>query len=150
MISSLIISLTLTLILELLLSYVLGVRNVNDLKIIVFANIFTNPIVVFLGNIILIMNNMLVFYITLFILEMGAIIIEALLYSRYLKKINSIRLSIYNNLFSFLVGLILIILRGEFYEEKDLYYFNFVECNTFRNVNCVCRYVVSWSSSEIL
>ena len=111
MIASLTISLILTLILELSLSYILGIRKLNDLKIVVFVNIFTNPIVVFLSNIILIMNNMLVYYITVFILEMGAIIIEALLYNRYLKKINPIQLSIYNNLFSFFVGLILVMLR---------------------------------------
>lgn len=111
MITSLIISLILTLILELSLSYILGIRKVNDLKIVVFVNIFTNPIVVFLSNIILLMNNMLVYYITVFILEMGAIIIEALLYNRYLKKTSPIRLSIYNNLFSFFIGLILVMLR---------------------------------------
>jgi len=113
MIISLIISLVLTIILEVVLSYLLGIKKINDIKLVIFVNIYTNPIVVFLSNIILIMNNMLVYYITVFILEIGAIIIETILYKRYLNEnVKHVYLSIYNNIFSFSIGLILnLILR---------------------------------------
>lgn len=59
-------------------------------------------------------NNTLVYYFSIFILETGTIIIEALLFEKYLKtNINSIRLSIYNNLFSFGMGIILLIIYKE-------------------------------------
>lgn len=109
MIKSLIISLILTIVLEIVLSYILGIRNLKDFKIIIFSNIYTNPIVVFLANIVYWANNGMVYFCSVFILEIGAIIIEALLYKEYLKTFKKpIRLSIYNNIFSFVIGAIIL------------------------------------------
>lgn len=115
MIKSLIISLILTIVLEIVLSYILGIRKSRDFKIIIFSNIYTNPIVVFLANIVYFVNSELIYFYSVFILEIGAIIIEALLYKEYLKTFkNPIRLSIYNNIFSFGIGLIILsIYKGE-------------------------------------
>lgn len=111
MIESLITSLILTIILETIFSYMLGIRNIKELKKIIFVNVYTNPVAVFLSNMVYLMNNTLVYYFSIFILETGVIIIEALLFEKYLKaNISSIRLSIYNNFFSFGMGLILLII----------------------------------------
>ena len=111
----LILSLILTVVLELLMSYILGIRNIKDFCVVILVNIYTNPIVVFLSNIVQLMNNVMLYYCSIFILEIGAVVIEALLYKRYLKKpLNPIRLSIYNNIFSFGMGVILLFI----YKEK--------------------------------
>ena len=81
----------------------------DDFKVVILVNIYTNPSVVFLSNIIQLANNTLVYYCSVFILEIGAVIIEAILYKKYLKeKINPIQLSIYSNVFSFGMGIILV------------------------------------------
>jgi hypothetical protein len=114
MIKSLVLSLILTIALEILISYILGIRNKDDFKIVILVNIYTNPIVVFLSNIVQLINNTLVYYCSIFMLEIGAIVIEALLYKKYLKeKINPIRLSIYSNTFSFCIGIILLYIYEE-------------------------------------
>lgn len=114
MIKSLILSLILTIALEILISYMLGIRNKKDFKAVILVNIYTNPIVVFLSNIVQLMNNALVYYCSVFILEIGAIVIEALLYEKYLKyAINPIRLSIYSNIFSFCTGIVLLSIYKE-------------------------------------
>ena len=115
MIESLILSLILTVVLELLMSYILGIRSIKDFCVVILVNIYTNPIVVFLSNIVQLMNNVMLYYCSIFILEIGAVVIEALLYKRYLKKtLNPIRVSIYNNIFSFGMGVILLFI----YKEK--------------------------------
>lgn len=111
MIESLITSLILTIILETIFSYMLGIRKIKELKTIIFVNVYTNPIVVFLSNIVYLMNNTLVYVFSIFILETGAIIIEALFFEKYLKRnISPVRLSSYNNFFSFGMGIILLII----------------------------------------
>ena len=85
MIKSLILSLILTIILEILVSYILGIRSKHDFKVVILVNIYTNPIVVFLSNIVQLMNNALIYYCSVFILEIGAVVIETLLYKKYLK-----------------------------------------------------------------
>lgn len=114
MIKSIALSLILTIALEILISYILGIRNKDDFKIVILVNIYTNPIVVFLSNIVQLINNIFVYYCSIFILEMGAIVIEALLYKKYLKeKINPVLLSIYSNVFSFCIGIILLFIYKE-------------------------------------
>lgn len=111
MIKSLITSLILTIILETMSSYILGIRSIKELRNIMFVNMYTNPIVVFLSNIIHLINNTLVYCFSILILEIATIIIEALLFKKYLKTdISSIRLSICNNFFSFGIGLFLLII----------------------------------------
>ena len=106
MIKSLIISLICTIVLETGLSYVLGIKKKSDIKLVIMVNIYTNPIVVFIANIIFGLKSMLIYWICVGILEIGAIIIEWIIYKNYLKEnVNSLKLSIYNNMFSFFIGL---------------------------------------------
>ena len=63
MIESLAISLILTLIIELTISYIIGIRKKNDIEIIVLVNILTNPIVVFISNISNQMLDISIYYI---------------------------------------------------------------------------------------
>lgn len=108
MIKSLILSLILTIGFEVFLSYILGVRKPCNLIIVIIVNICTNPIVVFISNLILYINNLITYYICVAILEVGAILIEWLLYQKYLKeKLHPLKLSICNNIFSFFMGLII-------------------------------------------
>ncbi len=114
MIKSLTISLILTITLEILISYVLGIRKKEDFKIVILVNIYTNPIVVLLSNIVQLMNNKLLYYCSIFILEIGAIVIEAIILKKYLKEnINPVRLSIYINVFSFCIGIVLLFVYKE-------------------------------------
>ena len=50
MIRSLIVSLALTLIIELTVSIIFGIRKKDDIKVVILANVFTNPIVVYISN----------------------------------------------------------------------------------------------------
>lgn len=112
MIESLISSLLLTIIFESISSYMLGIKKINELKKIALINIYTNPIVVFLSNMVYLINDLHIYYVSIFILELGAIVLEFLMYKRYLNEnIRYLRLSIYNNIFSFSMGIVLLIIR---------------------------------------
>lgn len=73
MIKSLIISLFLTIIIELITSFLLGVKK--NTKIIICANICTNPIVVYISNCILIFKNEVLYFSVVILLEILAIIL---------------------------------------------------------------------------
>lgn len=114
MIKSLVISLILTIIIEILVSYILGVRKKEDFKLIILVNIYTNPVVVFISNIVQRLNDVIIFSFSIFILEVWAVIIEGLIYRKYLKeKINFVNLSILCNICSFGLGVILLYIYKE-------------------------------------
>ena len=108
MISSLVISLLMTLMLELTISYAMGVKEKYDFKIIALANIITNPIVVYISNLVL-MGNYPIYKIVVFILEVSAIITEYLIFKKYIKyyKKSVFKLSLINNIISFFTGVII-------------------------------------------
>ena len=56
MILSLIISLLLTILIELSISTFLGIKTRNDIRIVILVNICTNPIVVYIANILKLLN----------------------------------------------------------------------------------------------
>ena len=58
---SLAISLLLTLIIELVTSLILGVRGKDNIIVIICANMCTNPIVVFIANCLVLLNNILIY-----------------------------------------------------------------------------------------
>ena len=97
--------LVLTLILELLLSFILGLRK-QDLLFVALVNIITNPILNLLSALIYISYNGTYYLITLIVLEILAFITEGLIYIKVLsyKKIKPILLSLILNMFSFAVG----------------------------------------------
>ena len=106
MISSLIISLILTLIIELIVSIILGIRTKKDIIVVICANICTNPVVVYIANIIIYFCNLKIYYSVIIILEVLAVTIEALIYKKYLKfnKFkNRFCFSLINNVLSFFI-----------------------------------------------
>lgn len=80
MIFSLIVSLCLTIIIELTISLGLGIRNKEDFKVVLWANIFTNPIVVYIANCVKLLNNDLIYNIIVIIMEVIVVIVEYGLY----------------------------------------------------------------------
>ena len=112
MIKSLIISLILTIIIELLISLVMGIRKKNDIITIIVVNILTNPIVVFIANLLNNYKNVLLYWSIVIIMEFIVIFIEGKIYEKILKynKISGFILSFINNAISFSFGLIIAIL----------------------------------------
>ena len=113
MIRSLIVSLTLTLIIELTVSVILGIREKEDIKIVFLANVFTNPIVVYISNCILYFYLFNIYYIVVAILEIFALVAESIIYKKHLKfdKISAFNISLINNFISFGIGVILNIIK---------------------------------------
>ena len=97
----------LTIILELSLSLILGLRK-KDLIYVILVNIITNPVLNSTLALVYIKYHTHII-ITLIILEILAFLIEGLIYKKVLnyKKINPILLSLFLNMFSFIVGQII-------------------------------------------
>lgn len=109
MIGSLSISLFLTIIIELLLALLIRVKNKDNLSTIIWVNCLTNPIVVFLTNISLFLNNILITNLILYLLEIIVVPVEGYLFRKNLKemKINAYTFSLYLNVLSFSCGLLI-------------------------------------------
>jgi len=101
--------LLLTIIIELLVAYILKVRNKMDLINIILVNILTNPLLVSTVNLISINYGLKISYIFLAIFELLVVFIEGFIYKKYLdfKKINPYLLSFILNLCSYLSGLLI-------------------------------------------
>lgn len=112
MIASLIISLSLTLVIELTTSLILGIRSKQDIKIVICVNVCTNPVVVYIANCISLLNNDVVYNIVVIIMEITVVFIEAAFYKKYLtyKGKSSLLISSVNNIVSFSLGVIINIL----------------------------------------
>lgn len=109
LILSLIISLILTLVIELIVSAILGIKDKYDIKIIIIANFITNPLVVYIANCLILLNNTSIYIIAIALLEILAIIIEFLIYKKCLKfnEKSPLVISTINNIVSFSLGLII-------------------------------------------
>ena len=109
MIENLIISLLLTIIIELTVSILLGIKSTNDIKLVVAVNMCTNPVVVFIANYLLYLNSNTIYNIGVAILEIIAVIVEYILYKLFLQnsKKSPLILSIVNNVISFSTGVII-------------------------------------------
>ena len=81
MIISLIISLVLTIVIELSISLILGIREKNDIYVVILVNICTNPIVVYIANyLVLIGSSKLVYNVIVTIMEIVVVFIEYIMY----------------------------------------------------------------------
>lgn len=109
MIESLIISLILTIIIELGVSILLGIRKKDDIYIVILVNICTNPVVVYIANCIMLFNNDILYNVIVGVMEIIVVIVEYILYKKYLEhyKKSPFMLSLINNAVSFGIGLIL-------------------------------------------
>lgn len=109
MIESLVISLVLTLIIELEASHLLGIRGKNNIKVVLCANTITNPIVVYVSNIAALFGNERAYVLAVIVLELFALIVEFSIYKKHLNfsRISPFFTSAINNVASFGIGLIL-------------------------------------------
>ena len=109
MILSLLISLFLTIIIELTVSFIIGIRDKDDIKVVILVNICTNPIVVYIANCLMLFTNHFIYNIGVAILEILVVIVEFRLYKQYLKfdKLSPFVISLMNNVVSFLIGIII-------------------------------------------
>lgn len=109
MILSLLISLFLTIIIELTVSFIIGIRNKDDMKVVILVNICTNPIVVYIANCLMLFTNDFIYNIGVAILEMLVVMVEFVLYKKYLKfdKVSPFAISLINNVISFSIGVII-------------------------------------------
>lgn len=98
--------LVLTVIIELLLALILGVRNKKDIINVILVNVITNPIVVMTPIILYLNFGSLISKISLLILEVLTVLVEGLIYKKVLeyKKINWFLLSLILNVTSFIIG----------------------------------------------
>lgn len=98
--------LILTILIELLVAVIIGIKNKKDLLNVVLVNIFTNPLVVSIPILVRIKMGYNSQVISLIILELFAFISEGFIYSKTLKykKINPYLISLILNLSSYLIG----------------------------------------------
>lgn len=98
--------LLLTIIIELIIALILGVRDKKDIINVILVNVITNPIVVLTPIIVYIRFGNIYSRIVLYILEIFTVVVEGLIYKKVLKykKINGFLLSLILNVASFLIG----------------------------------------------
>lgn len=98
--------LLLTIIIELVLALILGVRDKKDILNIILVNVITNPIVVMSQILLYLKFGYKIEIIGLIILEILVVPVEGLIYKKVLKykKINPILLSLILNAASLVIG----------------------------------------------
>ncbi|MBR4682111.1 MAG: hypothetical protein IKP06_02245 [Elusimicrobiaceae bacterium] len=108
MIRTLLICLGLTLVTELAVLVLLGVRDKKDLQVICCANIITNPIVVYVTEMVGIFYPAY-FWFAVAVLEVAAAYTEGLIFQKFLRfdKVGPWALSIVANVVSFELGFVI-------------------------------------------
>lgn len=109
MIANLACSLFLTLIIELIVSIAIGIRKKNDIITIIAVNTLTNPIAVFIATSVEMLGNTILYWITVAIIEIIVFLVEGVILKKFLiyNKISGFKISLINNLSSYLIGLII-------------------------------------------
>lgn len=98
--------LLMTILIEVILSLILGVRDKKDILNIILVNVLTNPLVTSIPILVLVTIGWKERIIMLIILELLTFIVEGLIYYKTLKfkKINPFLLSLILNGASYLIG----------------------------------------------
>jgi hypothetical protein len=98
--------LLLTLIIELITAFILGIRDRKDIINVILVNVLTNPVVVLSQQFLHYKYNTAVEIIGIIILELLAFLVEGLIYKRVLKykELNPLILSLLLNATSFCIG----------------------------------------------
>lgn len=109
MIFSLIISLLLTIIIEISTSFLQGIRKKDDLEIVLWANILTNPVVVYIANCVKLLKNDSIYNMVVITMEIIVVFVEYKLFEKYLeyRKKSPFLISLVNNVTSFGLGIII-------------------------------------------
>lgn len=98
--------LALTIVIELIISLLLGVRDKKDILNIILVNVITNPVVVMSQVLLYLRFGYKIEIIGVIILEVLVVIVEGLIYRKVLnyKRINPLLLALILNASSFLIG----------------------------------------------
>ena len=98
--------LILTIIIEVVMGLILGIRNKKDILNVILVNIITNPIVVTVPILIYLYYGYRYERLSLYILEVITLFTEGFIYMKVLnyKKINPFLISLFLNLSSYLIG----------------------------------------------
>ena len=110
MIESLVISLILTIVIEVTISILLGLRGEENIETIIWVNCLTNPVVVGITNLTyMLYRNLAIRNIVLAILEISVIFVEGFWFKKFLKdvKFNPYIFSLCLNVSSFGIGLLI-------------------------------------------
>ena len=102
--------LLLTIIIESIVSYVLGMRNKKDYLLLILINIITNISINLLNylSIYYLINNILRIFLIYIVCEIIVVLVEYRFYKYYLiEDMDCFRLSLFTNLFSLLGGIII-------------------------------------------
>ena len=108
MIRELIVSLAFTLAAEIPVLLLLGVRRKDDLLTACYANILTNPLVVYISQGVWLFAPRF-FWLSVAVLEVLAVVTEGFIYKKYLHfdKVNPWSLAVVANVISFELGFVL-------------------------------------------
>lgn len=107
MFESLVISLFLTVVIEVSLAVIAKVRDKENLTTVLWVNVLTNPVVVFIANMIsIIFENYFITMVSIYLLEILVLIVEGFLFKKYLKnvKMKPFLFALYLNGISFFIG----------------------------------------------
>ncbi len=98
-----------TIIIEVIIGLILGIRNKQDILIMILVNIMTNPLVTSIPTYFYAMNNKLSQTTSLIILEIIAFLSEGFTYKKLLtyNKKNPYIISLILNICSYILGLII-------------------------------------------
>lgn len=109
MLRSLTLSLGLTLVLELAGALLFGFRRKRDLLLVALVNVLTNPLVVLICNLYLILSGVPIPWYWILPLEVFAVLVEGFLYHKGLshKPVHPLLLSLILNGISYIGGLLL-------------------------------------------
>jgi hypothetical protein len=112
--TSLAVSLGITLFIEVLLAFILGLRTKKDLLLVALCNVLTNPSVVFLSIMASLFLGKPLLILCTAVLELLAFVTEAVIYRSFLKagRLHPFLLSFILNLASFLTGVVINNLGG--------------------------------------
>lgn len=98
-------ALVITMVIEATIAWLIGIREKNNLLVVVCVNLITNPLVVSLSAAIRFFVDISLFYPLTLCLEIAAVYIEGVLYRRYLKtNFNPFWISVILNVASYLLG----------------------------------------------
>lgn len=106
----LLVALILTIIMELVTAFILGIREKQDLKVIIKANIITNPIVLFIIPFVYVFFlDSLISNVIVMLLEIFVIIVEAKIFKKQLNynKESPLMISVVNNIASFFLWIVI-------------------------------------------
>ena len=98
-----------TILIEVLIGIIIGVKNKKDILNIVLVNLLTNPVVVSIPIYIMVRKGMNARYYSLAILEVLTVFVEGFIYSKVFKykKINPYLVSLILNIGSYLIGMVI-------------------------------------------